>query len=127
MGVVAPNAHGLDHFEEALREGRSGIRFIPELKELSFACQIGGVPQDFDNIRKRYFDHEKLLSLNDNIGYASVAAVDAWTDAGYTMPDSEDDHVDWDTGVIVGSGIGGMDTIARTVVPMVNDGKVRRM
>ena len=127
MGVVAPNAHGLGNFEEALREGRSGIRFIPELQELNFACQIGGVPQDFDSIRKRYFDHEKLLSLNDNIGYASVSAVDAWNDAGFTVPDAEDDRVDWDTGVIVGSGIGGMDTIAKTVVPMVNEGKVRRM
>ena len=127
MGVTAPNAHGLDHFEEALREGRSGIRFIPELQELNFACQIGGVPQDFERIRSSYFDHEKLMSLNDNIGYASVSAVDAWTDAGFTMPDSDDDHVDWDTGVIVGSGVGGMDTIAKTVVPMVNEGKVRRM
>jgi 3-oxoacyl-(acyl-carrier-protein) synthase len=127
MGVAAPNAHGLNNFEDALREGRSGIRFIPELQELNFACQIGGVPQDFDTIRKNYFDHEKLLSLNDNIGYASVCAVDAWTDAGFIVPDSEDDNVDWDTGVIVGSGIGGMDTIAKTVVPMVNEGKVRRM
>jgi 3-oxoacyl-(acyl-carrier-protein) synthase len=127
MGVTAPNAHGLDQFEEALREGRSGIRFIPELQELNFACQIGGVPQDFERIRSSYFDHEKLLSLNDNIGYASVSAVDAWTDAGFTVPDAEDDRVDWDTAVIVGSGIGGMDTIAKTVVPMVNDGKVRRM
>ena len=127
MGVAAPNAHGLNKFEEALREGRSGIRFIPELKELNFACQIGGVPQDFDTIRKSYFDHENLMSLNDNIGYASVCAVDAWTDAGFTVPDYQDDNVDWDTGVIVGSGIGGMDTIAKTVVPMVNEGKVRRM
>ncbi|MEI8172351.1 MAG: beta-ketoacyl-[acyl-carrier-protein] synthase family protein [Deltaproteobacteria bacterium] len=127
MGVVAPNAHGLDNFEEALRGGRSGIRFIPELQELNFACQIGGVPQGFESTRKSYFDHEKLLSLNDNIGYASVSAVDAWTDAGFTMPDSDDDRVDWDTGVIVGSGVGGMDTIAKTVVPMVNEGKVRRM
>ncbi len=127
MGVAAPNAHGLNQFEEALREGRSGIRFIPELQELNFACQIGGVPQDFERIRNSYFDHEKLMSLNDNIGYASVCAVDAWTDAGFTVPDTDDDRVDWDTGVIVGSGIGGMDTIAKTVVPMVNDGKVRRM
>lgn len=127
MGVAAPNAHGLNNFEEALRAGRSGIRFIPELKELNFACQIGGVPQDFDAIRKSYFDHENLMSLNDNIGYASVCAVDAWTDAGFTVPGFEDDNVDWDTGVIVGSGIGGMDTIAKTVVPMVNEGKVRRM
>ena len=127
MGVAAPNGHGLGAYEDALRQGRSGIRFIPELRDLNFACQVGGIPQDFDAIRSSYFDHEKLLSINDNIGYASVSAVDAWTDAGFQVPDSEDDRVDWDTGVIVGSGVGGMDTIAKTVVPMVNEGKVRRM
>ena len=127
MGVAAPNAHGLEAFEAALREGRSGIRFIPELKELNFACQVGGIPQDFERIRRQYFDHEKLLSINDNIGYASVSAIDAWRDAGFDVPDSDDDRVDWDTGIVIGSGIGGMDTIARSVVPMVNDGKVRRL
>ncbi len=127
MGVAAPNGIGLQAFEEALREGRSGIRFIPQLAELGFGCQVAGVPQDFDRIRSEYFDHEKLMSINDNIGYASVCAIDAWTDAGFKVPDSEDDHVHWDTGAIVGCGIGGMDTIANTVVPMVNAGKVRRM
>ena len=127
MGVVAPNAHGLDNFEQAIREGRSGIDFIPLLQQLNFSCQIAGVPGNFDEIRKEYFDHEKLLSINDNIGYASVSAVDAWRDAGFKIPDSDDDTVDWDTGVIAGSGIGGMDTIANTVVPMINEGKVRRM
>ena len=127
MGVVAPNGHGLAAFEQALREGASGIRHIPELAELNFACQVGGVPQNFEAVRTSYFDREKLLSLNDNIGYASVAAVDAWRDAGFAVPEAEDDSVDWDTGVIAGSGIGGMDTIARTVVPMVNAGNVRRM
>jgi len=127
MGVAAPNAHGLDNFEQALREGRSGIRFQPLLEELKFGCQIAGVPENFDVIRKSYFDHEKLMSINDNIGYASVSAVDAWTDAGFSMPDSNDETVDWDTGVIAGSGIGGMETIAQSVVPMINEGRVRRM
>lgn len=127
MGVVAPNGHGLTAFEKALREGISGIRHIPELEKLNFGCRIGGIPQDFEAIRTKYFDREKLLSLNDNIGFASVAAVDAWKDAGFPVPEAEDDRVDWDTGVIAGSGIGGMDTIAKTVVPMVNQGNVRRM
>ncbi len=127
MGVVAPNGHGLDDYEAALREGKSGIRFIPALRELNFGCQVGGVPQDFDTICRRYLDEEKMLSINDNIGYASVAAMDAWTDAGFEIPAASDETVDWDTGAIVGSGIGGMETIAGTVVPMVNEGKVRRM
>ena len=127
MGVAAPNAHGLDNFEQALKEGRSGIRFIPQLEQLKFGCQIAGIPEDFEAIRKSYFDREKLLSINDNIGFASVAAVDAWKDAGFSLPDSDDDLVDWDTGVIAGSGIGGMDTIAQIVVPLVNEGRVRRL
>jgi 3-oxoacyl-(acyl-carrier-protein) synthase len=127
MGVAAPNGHGLAAFEEALREGRSGIKFVPELAELKFACQIGGIPEDFEYIRKSYFDHEKLLSINDNIGYISVSAVDAWQDAGFTLPDDDDDQVQWDTGAILGCGIGGMDTIAQRVVPMVNQGQTRRM
>lgn len=127
MGVAAPNGHGLDVYEKALREGSSGIRFIPELKELNFACQVGGVPQNFAAVLENYFDEEKRMSMNDNIGYASVCAIDAWKDAGLEVPDADSDHIHWDTGVIVGSGIGGMDTIANSVVPMVNQGKVRRM
>ncbi len=127
MGVAAPNAHGLEDFAVALREGRSGIRHIRELAELNFACQVGGIPENFEAVRRSYFDHEKLMSINDNIGYASVAAIDAWRDAGFTVPEGDGEVVDWDTGVILGSGIGGMDTIARTVVPMVNEGRVRRM
>jgi 3-oxoacyl-(acyl-carrier-protein) synthase len=127
MGVVAPNAHGLDDYEKALRGGVSGIRFIPKLQELNFGCQIAGVPENFDEIRKSYFDREKLLSINDNIGFASVSAVDAWRDAGFNLNSDDDNTVDWNTGVIAGSGIGGMDTIANTIVPVINEGKVRRL
>ena len=127
MGVTAPNGHGLDDFEQALRKGKSGIRFVQELADLNFSCRIGGIPEDFDAIRKSYFDHEKLLSINDNIGYISVSAVDAWRDAGFALPDDDSIDVDWDTGAILGCGIGGMDTIATRVVPMVNEGKTRRM
>lgn len=126
IGVVAPNAVGSEAFRTALREGRSGIRYIPELAELNFGCRIGGIPQNFTEIRKGYFDNEKLLSINDNIGYSSVAAVDAWRDAGFALPD-DNGVVDWDTGAILGCGIGGMDTIAGQVVPMVSQGNVRRM
>ena len=38
LGVIAPNGHGLDEYESALRNGKSGIRFQPELAELKFGC-----------------------------------------------------------------------------------------
>jgi 3-oxoacyl-(acyl-carrier-protein) synthase len=45
MGVVAPNGSNLDSFTQSIREGKSGIRKIPELEEKGFRCQVGGVPR----------------------------------------------------------------------------------
>lgn len=126
LGVVAPNANSVDAFEDALRQGRSGIRFIPELEELNFSCQIGGIPVDFEPIRERYFGKDNHEYTSDNVCYAAVAAMDAWVDAGLELS-GQDGHADWDTGAVVGCGIGDMDMISHRVVPMVNEGKVRRM
>jgi len=127
MGIVAPNGIGLGEYERALREGRSGIRYIPEMAEKGFACQVAGVPPDFEEVIPRYLPPQELLSLRDNIGYAAVAAVDAWRDAGLEVPAYDEDRVDWDAGAIIGSGVGGIETIGRIVVPMVNEGRVKRM
>jgi len=126
MGVVSPNAIGLDNFEKALRIGKSGIRFIPRLEELKFSCRIGGVPENFDRAWAEYFSTKHSSCQNDNIGYASVAAIEAWHDAGLNLPE-EEDPADWDSGTIFGCGVCGMEAIASTVVPTVNDGKVRRL
>ena len=56
MGVVAPNGVGLDAFDAALRAGRSGIRDVPRLAELGFACTVAGVPQGTDALAEAYFD-----------------------------------------------------------------------
>lgn len=127
MGIVAPNGHGLEAYENALRKGKSGIRFIPELKELKFGCQVAGVPEDIDEICEKYFTEEQLLAMNSNIKFASIAAIDAWRDAGFEVPEEDSTGVDWDTGAIVGTGIGGMDTTGDKLVPLTNAGKVRRL
>ncbi|MGB5526419.1 MAG: beta-ketoacyl-[acyl-carrier-protein] synthase family protein [Gemmatimonadota bacterium] len=127
MGVVAPNAVGLDAYEQALRNGTSGIRHIPILDELKFGCRVAGVPQGVDEIAEDYFDDDELLAMNSSHRFGCVAAVDAWTDAGFERPEHDDDHVNWDTGAVIGTGIGGIDTIGERVVPMVDGGRVRRL
>jgi 3-oxoacyl-(acyl-carrier-protein) synthase len=127
MGVVAPNAVGLDAYEQALRKGTSGIRHIPILDELKFGCRVAGVPQGVDEIAEDYFDEDELLAMNSSHRFGCVAAVDAWTDAGFERPEHDDDHVNWDTGAVIGTGIGGIDTIGERVVPMVDGGRVRRL
>ncbi len=126
LGVVGPNAHGLAEFETALREGRSGIRFEPELEDFRFACRIAGRPQGFESIRKAYFRDPEISAMSEAMGYAAVAAVDAWHDAGLTMRD-RDEEPDWDTGATVGCGVTDMGVIAKEVVPRVESGQVRRL
>ncbi len=127
LGVIAPNGHGIEAFETALKKGESGIRFIPELEELKFGCQVAGVPQKVDDICSRYFTGEQLLAMNSSIKYASISAIDAWQDAGLDVPEDDSEQVDWDTGAIIGTGIGGMDTIGEKIVPLTNAGKSRRL
>lgn len=126
LGVLAPNGHGLDAYEAALRGGVSGIRFIPKLAEQNFACQVGGVPQGVDEIKGAYLGADDLLAMNDAMIYAAIAGIDCWRDAGLRAigPDAA---VDWDTGAIIGTGIGGMQTIGERLIPTVDKGRVRRL
>jgi len=45
MGAVSSIGTGLGAIERSLREGRSGLRFVPEWKELGIASQVGGLPE----------------------------------------------------------------------------------
>ncbi len=127
LGVLAPNAHGLLAFAGALREGKSGIRFHPHLAEAKFACQVGGIPEGVEALQQRYLTAEELLAMNPNMIYAAIAALDAWADAGLTRAPPDSDQVHWDTGAIIGTGIGGIDTIAEKLAPRVDQGKVGRL
>lgn len=127
LGVIAPNGHGLKAYEKALCEGESGIRFQPELQQLQFGCQVAGVPENIEGIRVQYFTEEQRMAMNTSILFSSIAAMDAWKDAGFEMPTENSNTVDWDCGAMIGTGIGGLDTISDRLVPMTREGKVRRL
>jgi 3-oxoacyl-(acyl-carrier-protein) synthase len=126
IGVVAPNGLGIVDFEHALREGRSGVRFVPKMKELGFGCHVAGVPEGANEAASALFDADELLAMNSNHRFACLAALEAWEDAGLARP-APDAPVDWATGAILGTGIGGMDTIGERVVPLTDSGKLRRL
>ncbi|MCO6432065.1 MAG: beta-ketoacyl-[acyl-carrier-protein] synthase family protein [Deltaproteobacteria bacterium] len=127
LGVIAPNAHGVEEFTDALRSGSSGIRKIPKLEHLDFRCQVGGVPQNVEGRLSAYFTDEDLLAMNEAMIYGGIAAMDAWRDAGLELPKRDSPHVHWETGCILGSGLSGMDTIGKVLVPKIDAGKVRRL
>lgn len=124
MGVVAPNGVGLNDFEAALREGASGIAFIPELGELEFGCQVGGIPPITEQQINACFTPLQLRNFNsDGIVYGLVAALEAWRNSGLST-DSE--QVDFDTGVIFGTGTSGIEKLNESM-KMVDAKKVRRL
>jgi 3-oxoacyl-(acyl-carrier-protein) synthase len=127
LGVVAPNGVGVAAFERALRDGRSGVRAIPRMAELGFGCRVAAVPLDVDEHAAKEFSPDLLRAMNSNHRYAALAALECWRDAGFARPERGDDRVDWDTGAVVGTGVGGMDTIAERVVPLTDAGEVRRL
>lgn len=127
IGVVAPNGVGVPAYEEALRAGRSGLKTQESMIEAKFGCTVAGTPEGVDELCEKTFGADELLAMNMNHRYASLAALEAWQDAGLERPAHDSEEVDWDTGAIIGTGIGGMDTIAEKVVPLTNAKKIRRM
>jgi len=60
LGVVASNGIGLEEFANAIKKGKSGIRYFPHLKELGFSCCIGGVPEVDEETKKKYLTDLQL-------------------------------------------------------------------
>jgi len=127
LGVIAPNGNGLAEFGAALRKGRSGLAVQPSMIEAGFGCHVAAVPQGVDALAQAAFREEELMAMNASHRFAALAALEAWQDAGLARPEPGDDRVDWSTGAVLGTGIGGIDTIAERVVPFVNEKKSRRL
>ncbi len=127
MGVLAPNGNGLVEFDAALRKGKSGLGTVDFMVKHGFACTVGAIPRGVEELAQSLFSEEELIAMNAIHRYAAVASVEAWADAGLARPKFGDEHVNWETGAVLGTGIGGMDTVGDRVVPYVNENKVRRL
>jgi 3-oxoacyl-(acyl-carrier-protein) synthase len=126
MGIVAPNAVGVEAYRRALCEGKSGISYTSQMKELGFGCHVAGVPDISKQTANGYFSPELLKNSNASMKYAVIASVDCWKDSG--LPSRHPDSgVDWRTAAIIGTSLGGIDTIGESVVPETNAGRARRL
>lgn len=125
MGIAAPNGVGLNAFSDALKNKKSGIRFQPELERLKFRCQIAGQPEVPQEMLEQYFTSLELRGLNSSgIVYGVISGVDAWKDAG--LPVGPEINTDWDSGIIFGTGILGVDKF-REAIHFIDDKNTRRL
>ena len=125
MGVVAPNAIGLDNFLEAIQEGKSGITFHQKLRDLQFSCCIGGIPSISEELKSQYLNTLQLRGFDSaGILYGCIAGMDAWKDAGFKIDKSS--PPDHDSGMIFGTGTSGIGKF-REAIYKIDDQKVKRL
>lgn len=135
LGLVTPLGTGVEHVWKGILEGRSGIRQITAFDTEGYGCTIAGEVPSVDGRgggeagQPGVFDPDQVMSAKDRkrvddfILYAIAAADEALADANW-KPETEDDKEA--TGVMVGSGIGGLGPIADTAIVLKEQG-VRRV
>jgi 3-oxoacyl-[acyl-carrier-protein] synthase II len=134
VGLVTPLGAGADFVWDALVSGKSGAGPITAFDAsdlpVRYACEVprvdgrggGGadVPGSFDP--DRAMSAKERRRVDDFILYAMAAADEAVADSGW-VPQSDEDKER--TGVMVGSGIGGLSTIADTALQLEREGPRR--
>lgn len=99
MGITSCLGNDLDTVSSALREGRAGIRALPDHAEAGLRSQVGGaVDIDLD----AQIDRKLKRFMSDAAAYSHIALRDAIADAG--LPEAQVSNVR--TGLIAGSGGG---------------------
>ena len=119
MGVVSPVGSDLDLFWQNLLAGRSGIGKVTRFDTTQYDCKIGGEARDFNP--EQFMPRKDLRRTDRFVQFAAVAAKKAVADGQLDLDRENLDRV----GVLIGSGIGGMETIVDQVGILLTKGPQR--
>ena len=127
LGLVTPLGCGVEASWSRLLQGKSGARRIEEFDVSDLACQIGCfVPRGplaegkFDP--NDWMEPKEQRKVDEFIVYGMAAATQALKDADWTADTQEKQER---TGVLIGSGIGGLEGIAETAILLKEKGPRR--
>jgi 3-oxoacyl-[acyl-carrier-protein] synthase II len=128
MGIACPLGLGVEHVWKRLINGESGITAIQSFDVTDLPAKVAGqIPLglkcDGRLTVSEWIPIKDQKKMDRFIQYAMVAATEAVEDSGW-LPDSDDDRCA--TGVMIGSGIGGLETIYDASI-LINSGKARRL
>src|ERR1700730_7124118 len=120
MGMVTPLACGVEPTWQRLLAGESGARKVEAFDVSDMTCKIAcSIPRgDGSNgtyNADQWMEPKEQRKVDKFITYAMCAARQALDDSGW-KPDSEEDQ--FQTGVMIGSGIGGVEGIGETAVTL---------
>jgi 3-oxoacyl-[acyl-carrier-protein] synthase II len=128
MGIVSPLGLGVEHVWKRLLNGCSGISPIQSFDVKDLPSKIAGqVPRgtkaDGNLDISEWIPIKDQKKMDRFIQFALVAATEAVEDSGW-LPETEEDRCA--TGVMIGSGIGGLETIYEASI-LLHEGKARRL
>ena len=128
LGLVTPLACGVEETWSRLLDGQSGAgpitKFDASALATTYACEVPcGDGSDGSFNADQYMDKKEQRKVDEFIRFGIAAAVQAVEDSGWTPEDEEDK---WRTGVMIGSGIGGLNSIADTAL-LIRDKGPRRV
>ena len=119
IGVLSSVGNGVEEYWNGLKSGRSGITSVNRFDASDIASKVASEINDFNP--EDYMD-PKEARRNDRYAQLALAATHhALKDSGL----SRDELVPDRTGVIVGSGIGGMETIEKQMTTLIERGPRR--
>jgi 3-oxoacyl-[acyl-carrier-protein] synthase II len=114
--MLTPLGIGTEPSWKACVEGRSGISRIHKFDPSPFKTQIAGQLEEFD--RSKYLDAKEARRYDDFCQYALVVAQMALEDSGLEITEELKDR----TGVIIGTGFGGLETFERNFKSFLDGG-----
>jgi len=120
LGAVTPTGVGVDAMWESLAAGRSGISAIEHFDASEYPTRFAGYIRDFDS--SAVLDSKEARRMSRFQQFAMVAAAEALADAGLS---EIDDELAPRAGVIVGSGIGGLQTMEEQTLVLAERGPSR--
>ncbi len=109
LGAVTPLGTGVQKFWENIKAGKLGISAIDSFDTERTGVKFGGIVRDFDETAyygvEGCFEKKEAKHIDRFTKYAVVSAHEALEDAGTDFSDLDP----YKAGVMVGSGIGGID------------------
>jgi 3-oxoacyl-[acyl-carrier-protein] synthase II len=127
LGLVTPLGCGVETTWSRLLQGESGARRVTEFEVSDIPCQIASFVPRGDGSNgtfnpDQWMEPKEQRKVDDFIIYAVAAADQALADSGY-KPETRDQQER--TGVLIGSGIGGLSGIADTSILLKEKGPRR--
>ncbi|SDX12041.1 3-oxoacyl-[acyl-carrier-protein] synthase II [Marinobacter mobilis] len=115
--MLSPLGNNVASSWEGIKAGRSGIGLIDRFDATDYNTKIGGAVKDLD--LSPYLSPKDARKMDPFIHYGLVAAQEAVDSSGLADFESLDkDRV----GVAIGSGIGGLEFIEKTVITLAENG-----